>query len=64
MKKTSIIIFCIGLLASLFFSTSLYQSITGDAFGAGLGAMFIGYPLILLGIILFVISAFVHRKDN
>jgi len=62
MKKTSIIIFCVGLLAVLFFGTSLYQSLTGDALGGGYGVMFIGYPLIILGIILFISSLFINKQ--
>jgi hypothetical protein len=62
MKKTSIIIFCVGLLASLFFGTSIYQSVTGDALGGGYGVLFVGYPLIILGIILFIFSLFIYRQ--
>ncbi|HEY9583425.1 MAG TPA: hypothetical protein VJI66_00455 [Candidatus Paceibacterota bacterium] len=62
MKKTSIIIFCLGLILFLFFESPLYFSITNDGLGGGYGAMFIGGPLILIGIILFIISLFIKKK--
>ena len=62
MKKVSIIIFCLGLVAYLFFASPLYFTLTGDGLGGGYGAMIIGAPLILIGIILFISSLFVRKN--
>jgi len=62
MKKISIIIFCLGVVSFLFFDSPLYVFLTGDGLGGGYGAMFIGAPLILIGIILFIISLFTKKR--
>ena len=62
MKKTSIIIFCLGLILFLFFESPIYFSLTNDGLGGGYGAIFIGVPLMLIGLILFIVSLFIKRN--
>ena len=62
MKKISIIFLFLGVIAWFFFGSSMYVTLTGDGLGGGYGAMFIAFPLIFIGIIVFVDSLL--KKKN
>ena len=60
--KTGIIVLIFGLLAVAFFGTSLYPFFTHDNLGAGYGVLFIGYPLILIGVVIIIYKLIKKNK--
>ena len=58
----ALVLLILGILVSTYFWSPLYYLATGDGLGGGYGAIFVGYPLILISVILFVIGFFTRRK--
>ncbi|GEM_PF-5000045 len=69
MKKLNIwasIFLGLGILIYLFLSLvpcSFYSSDNDCALGAGFSVIYFGFPLIIIGIILFLVSFFMKKKS-
>lgn len=62
LKLSSFILILIGI--AILIISALYPYLFRDQFTGGYLAILIGYPLIIVGIVLFIISFFKSRKSK